>query len=909
MFLNRYLTTIAMAALFAGASIAIPSKPGLITYDNDGNPIEVRLIGDENSHIYISSDGYPLLRDAADVFHYAVKDANGEIIASMAKALNPSERDAATVAMLKSIDRESIMDIMTKAREERRANIRRTAAPRRISDESYLNSFPTKGSPKCLAILVEFQDVKFTVENPAGVFYDMLNKEGFDMADATGSVADYFKASSNGQFTPQFDVYGPVTLPQNMSYYGENYGDSDLRPYEMVPQACGLLDDKIDFTQYDTDGDGVIDNVYLFYAGYGEADGGPAASVWPHSWNLHDDLGFDYYFDGKLLNHYATSNELAGGFGTKLAGIGVFCHEFGHVMGLPDLYSTVYSSVFTPGNWSVMDHGSYNNDCRTPPTHTAYERYCFNWIDPEELTNPKNVTMYPMSQIGNYEDAYIIRTENPGEYYVLENRQQRGWDEFIPSHGMLVWHIEFVPDIWNLNIVNVGKQYIDIVEADNDPNSYTIEGDPFPGSANVTEFTDYTTPSMRSSLGNPLHAPITEIKEINGVISFMFKGGEDIFDPVVAHPAANIEAGAFDATWGKVSKSSGYLLSVYQKDRQGAKKYLNGYMRREVGDVDSFRVEGLEPLNDYYYVVQATNGRFYSSDSNEVHVATTEPTLDYLTPVALEATDVKAYGFTANWEEMELADSYTVSLYAVQLGEPYTFTTGFDDNLVPDNWKMTSCSFDSRTAYCITPPSLKMTVDGASLTTATYRDGIRSLDFWMRSNIDSDINQLLIEGYVKNEWVAISSVTEISTEWKEISIDDMPLGCTALRLTYTRNDSGNIFIDDLTVGYGGEYELLPISGKTDLAATAPSSYIFTDLQPETEYSYSVTAHNSRHSSHPSAMISVKTKSLAGMPEVGTGNATDAEYFNLQGLKVSRPAKGEIYLMRKDGKVRKVLYGL
>lgn len=904
--LNKYLILASLAGIMAVPAGAVPAKPGLLRYDNAGNPISVRLIGDERSHYFVSADGYVLMQTADGEFRYAVPDGKGGYRPSSMKALDAGERDGAAKQLLAGVDRDEMLRLVQAEDAVRRQKAAARHARRRVADESYLNSFPTKGSPKCLAILVEYQDVKFTVDNPRQMFSDMLNKEGFDHQGATGSILDYFKASSDGQFTPQFDVYGPVTLPQNMSYYGGNEGGNDLRPYEMVPHACGLLDDQIDFRDYDNDGDGVIDNVYIFYAGYGEADGGPESSVWPHSWNLNDDLGLEYYFDGKLLNHYATSNELSNGFGSNLAGIGVFCHEFSHVMGLPDLYSTVYTSAFTPGNWSLLDHGSYNNDCHTPPLHTAYERYCLGWIEPRVLDDPCNVTLYPVTQIGNYSDACIIRTEVPTEYYVLENRQQRGWDQYIPGHGMLVWHIDFVPDVWNLNIVNIEKQHIDIVEADNDPSPYTIEGDAFPGSANVTAFTDETVPSMKSWAGKALHAPITEIKEINGVITFMFKGGEDIFDPVKAHEASMVKAGGFTATWAKVTRASGYLLTVYTKGTSGRVDYVPGMMRLEVGDVDSYEVSGLTPSTDYYYVVQATNGRFYSSNSNEVNVKTLDPTLDYLTVEALSASDITADGFTARWNALDLAERYTVALYARQLGEPFLVKTGFDNTLMPDGWKTLACSFDSRAAYCIEAPSLRMTTDGASLTTSEYKDGVRTLSFWLRTNTEPNANYLLIEGLVAGEWVTVEELKALPEEWTQVNIDEFPLGCRAVRMTYVRPESGNLNIDDVVLGYGGDYELLPIAGKTAIEAGNATSLLIDGLEPESEYSYGVTAHNADFSSHESPLVQVRTAKASGIAALPADEA-ECEYYNLQGIRVMHPQPGEVYIVRRGARTAKIIY--
>lgn len=904
-FLNKILLTAVVGTLMVPA-FAIPSKPGLIRYASGDETVDVRLVGDEHSHYYLSEDGFVLLRDSRDIFHYAIEDAEGSIVSSGIRAQNSDKRSAETKKFLDGINKEEIVKaIQEKSLASRKLKLTERIKTR-VADESYLNTFPTLGSPKCVVILVEYQDVKFTFEDPRSLFNDMLNAEGFNFQGATGSVSDYFKASSNGQFTPQFDVYGPVTLPQNRSYYGGNEGGNDLRPYEMVPQACALLDNQIDFRQYDTDGDGVIDNVYLFYAGYGEADGGPESSVWPHSWNVHDDLGLEYYFDGKLLNHYATSNELANGYGTTLAGIGVFCHEFSHVMGLPDLYSTVYTSAFTPGDWSLLDHGSYNNECRTPPLHTAYERYCLGWIDPPILEDPANITMYPVTQIGNYGDAYIIKTDRQQEYYILENRQQRGWEQYIPGHGMLVWHIDFEPDMWILNIVNIEKQYIDIVEADNIQSSYTIEGDTFPGSANVTEFTDDTTPSMRSWSGKRLQSPITEIKEINGVISFMFKGGQDIFDPVVANEAAGITAGKFTASWNKVSKATSYLLSVYTKDSSGKPNYFNDMLRLEVGDVDSYEITGLTPSTKYYYTVQATNGRFYSSNSNEVSLTTHEPTLDYLKVNALTATDILSNGFTANWESLDLADRYTVGLYELKLGKPYEVTTGFDDTTVPSGWQILACSYDSRSAYSITPPSLRMTSDGATLTSSEYRDGVRELSFWLRSNTEPNANYLKVEGMVSGEWIDVEKIADIKDDWNFVSVSHFQGECKAIRLTFVRPESGNIYIDDLTLGYGGDLEYLLMEGKEALEAGNNTSLVISGLAPMSDYAYNVTAHDNQFHSLVSEMIKVKTTSPAGVETIGIDLSKPVEYYNLQGLKVENPVKGNVYIVKQGDISRKVM---
>ena len=396
----------------------------------------------------------------------------------------------------------------------------RQNAPRRTIQKA---TYPTTGVQKGLVILVEFADESFYIENPYEAFYDMLNKEGYSDYNGTGSARDYFIASSNGQFLPDFDVYGPVKLDKPMSYYGGNSGSYDRAPEEMIIEACQKLDDEIDFTEYDRNHDGQIDNVYVFYAGYGEATTGYEDTVWPHSWDIYDGAGIEVILDGVMLNHYACSNEID--LGEIMMGIGTFCHEFSHVLGLPDFYYPLNSNCFTLGPWAIMDYGNYNNDGRTPPYYTIYERYSLGWITPKELGDPEDITLRNISE----NVGYIIRTENEDEYFLFENRQQEGWDKYIPGHGMLIWHIDYDERLWELNKMNMepAHQRVDIIEADNKLTNKTRDGDPFPGTSNNTSFTDDTKPGMISWGRVRQEKPITDIREENGIIYFKVNGGSD----------------------------------------------------------------------------------------------------------------------------------------------------------------------------------------------------------------------------------------------------------------------------------------------------------------------------------------------------------------------------------------------
>ena len=231
---------------------------------------------------------------------------------------------------------------------------------------------PGHGSKHFLVLLVEFSDLKFTVQNPNDAFSRMLNSEGYSENGGTGSAADYFRDNSNGVFSPIFDVFGPVTLSGGFADYGGNDSDdSDKNPGGALVEACRKLDDSIDFSDYDLDGDGVIDNVFFYYAGHNEAEGD---CIWPHASAI---AGDDFVFDGVSLRTYACSSELRGANGSLMCGIGTFCHEFGHVLGLPDLYDVDYEengSADAVYAFSLMCSGSYNNSGRTPPYLGALER-------------------------------------------------------------------------------------------------------------------------------------------------------------------------------------------------------------------------------------------------------------------------------------------------------------------------------------------------------------------------------------------------------------------------------------------------------------------------------------------------------------------------------------------------------
>lgn len=524
------LTTFSAVMLLLAASIpahAVPAKGGVVTVVTaDGYKLDIILEGDEFFHYNVTPDGYLLIERDGNYF-YGDVDRQGCFVSSGIKAVNAPQRTAKAKEFLKSVDMDRVREAIV--RYSRMSPLRPVAG----TDNPFLlprspkamaadfgkpvdrglfpgSNFPTTGEPHVLVLLVQYTDVKFSVADPQDYYTRQLNEPGFSDDGATGSVADYFQASSRGIFRPKFDVYGPITLSENMSFYGRN--DSkykfDINPHLMSIEACIQLDPSVDFSIYDCNGDGYIDNAYVIYAGLAEASGGSPETVWPHASYVSARSSVPYIFDGVRLERYACSSEMGS---SGLDGIGSFCHEFGHVLGLPDVYSVTYTDAFTPYYWDVMDRGSYLNNSHTPASHSAFERYALGWIEPTEIVGYVEGKLAPIAS----GQAYIINTTRPGEYFLLENRQKEGWDSYIPSHGMLVWHIDYDNDVFAKNECNINPshQHIDIIEADNILDDETVAGDPFPGSQNVRELTADSTPALLMWDGSSPGCRITDITE------------------------------------------------------------------------------------------------------------------------------------------------------------------------------------------------------------------------------------------------------------------------------------------------------------------------------------------------------------------------------------------------------------
>ncbi|WP_295728941.1 M6 family metalloprotease domain-containing protein [uncultured Muribaculum sp.] len=828
----------ASLTLACAAAFAMPPRPGLVPVAQpDGSTVEAEIYGDGTWCVYVASDGMVL-----------EPDMSGALVPTGRSFSSPLRKAAALNAVSAS------------AREE----VRR------------VGSYPTKGKVKTLVILAAFADKPFVSENPAELMGRMISQHGFSDNGATGSVCDYFSDSSFGAFELDPTVVGPVVLPNGMAYYGAAVeGRPDVRPEEMIRDACALVDDEIDFKEFDLDEDGYIDNVYVFYPGYSQADGAAINTIWPHSgfaWaKLHAE------FDGVRLDRYACSNEIDMST-NKLVGIGTFCHEFSHVLGLPDLYATDYSNEEHPGTWSIMASGGRNNNGHTPPLFSAYERYALGWIEPEELAaSEKEYSIAP-----GVNKAFMVPASSENEYYLIENRQRSGWDAYLPGHGLLVWHIDYDEAAWKQNTVNnnASHQRIDLVEADRNSSSATRSGDSFPGAADVRELS-----LMKTWSGSALDAGLFNIREgSDGTVVFHVAHTGNMLDTPEINGVGEISPVSFMVGWNPVPEATGYVLDVYTKVRQGSvvsKVYVDGYRIYMTGDATSADVTGLTPSTEYFCVVRAMGGGRVSHYSAENAVTTLEPDFRSSVMQAASCTEVTSSGFTANWDALAGATGYMLTVSEVSEQSPSVQINDFADGIMtPDGWGVTpGCTTGSFTGYYGSmAPGLSMASDGASVQSPLSHDMITSLSFWYRGIKADDSHAIEVSGYDGREWRTLAEITSLvsdkagATVVVESEFADMP--CYSTRIKFRKPvTKGTLVIDDIKVAHTGilAQPLLPYDG-IDVGNVL--SFKVDGLKPSTLYQYSVTATDGVFTSVPSLPRMVRTMAESGIWETETGNGSE-----------------------------------
>ena len=519
--IKRLLTLLMAVGCMVFGAKSIPAEPTPIKIvQPDGKELTLKLIGDEFANITITTDGYALAyNNNSGAWEYAKALESGGYEATGITAHDPAHRTAKEANYVKEFG--EIGDLR-KAGGSGQSELR--------NDFQQLRSTGSEKAPLFdyskflgLIILVEYNDCPFSRSDVREIFDQIANKENFDgfmstgqnpeKIKYTGSVRDYYYDNSGGMFSPRFDVVGPVKIDYSMTY-----AQKRSRARVLVNAALQAADSIVDFTKYDSNNDGKVDVVYLIFSGGGSNfSGNDQSLIWPHSASI---LGQSY--DGMSFGRYACSTELYGAPANKIIdGIGTICHEFSHTLGLKDLYDTDFAGSGGESNhperWSVMSGGVYNNYARTPTGYTIFERSELGFAKPLEIPVTKGIKLQPLN-ISN--SGFIIHSTFEKEYFLLENRQKVKWDRYLPGHGMMIYRVDKSNmTMWIVNRVNCdpAHNYFEIVRANPKYTSNTTivasAGDPFPGSGNVTSISGESTPGLRTWIGMPTSAELTNIAE------------------------------------------------------------------------------------------------------------------------------------------------------------------------------------------------------------------------------------------------------------------------------------------------------------------------------------------------------------------------------------------------------------
>lgn len=603
---------------------AVPAYPGLITVSQpDGSEIQIKLKGDENRNWATTVDGYVLLRNERNYWTFARQDDTGKLVASDVIYRN-NTGDAVKNDVVKGFKYNNGQIIETK---QQQTNVLSTEQ----SDLQVEGTFPAKGKNKLLMLMLNYSDTEPTYTQEQ--FSDLMNKEGYS---SIGSFRDFYLENSYGQLDITTTVTRWVTLPYAKSYYGSD------RAIEMIQHGLNILDEELDLSEFDNDGDGILDGLAVIHQGAGQEYTGAADDIWSHSSVIY---GMSY--DGIQVRRYTIEPELLGKTG-KMSTIGVICHEFGHNLGAPDFYDTDYSGnggdYSGTGLWDLMGSGAWNGTSGDRPAHiNMWQKIQLGWVNPIILESTQQVTSMPAAC--NNAVAYRFDTTVPGEYFIMENRQQEGaFDQAIPGHGLIIYHANesmirsSVADN-TLNVTYPQAMYPLCASAGCDPSSYVSSyGDvnsasaPFPGTQNVTVLNDVSLPSTRSISGRYSYKALTNISEDkDGIISFNFTSEETPESPI--NLTATADRGIVTLKWEMPESASDKVMyyNVYRNDENIAFTQMNSFTDRGIEN---------ETLVTYYVDAAYSNGLVspYTSVSIRIPSNIVEEIVPTVNETAVELT-------------------------------------------------------------------------------------------------------------------------------------------------------------------------------------------------------------------------------------------------------------------------------
>ena len=523
-----FVTVLVILWLLPGKTWAVPAYPyKVVVATADGKTAEIFMQGDENYKFATTVDGFTLLSDASG-WWYATTDAEGSVVKSDFP-LMAADDETDALRVFKASCPKGLLPTISNA----------TAGSRGMTENRAAAHSPITGERRALVVLMQFRDLTFKKTNAE--FTRLFNDIDYHENNATGSVRDFYRYASEGQLDYVSDIYGPYTAKNDMNYYGANTanGGNDAHAVELCVEAMCSLPHDIDYSAYDNNGDGLIDNVHIIFAGYGEEAGGPANAIWsheyPHRISLRNEIGYS-------LAGYSCSPELRGNTGERISRIGVVCHELGHALGAMDYYDTNYDtggSYEGTGKWDIMASGSWNDDGRTPPNFNPYVRSeVFGWNEQILLDVEETVSIAVAASAADTPTAvYRINTGSDGDYFLLENRQQEGFDAALPGKGLMVYHVHpKLSRYLGTNTINAShpQTFYPVCAAGSNPNdkqygNINSAGCPFPGSKSVRTFTPTSSPAALAWNGSAANVSLTSITQAaDGNILISTKPGADI---------------------------------------------------------------------------------------------------------------------------------------------------------------------------------------------------------------------------------------------------------------------------------------------------------------------------------------------------------------------------------------------
>lgn len=504
-------------------------------------------------------------------------------------------------------------------------------SPRRVGLGTQANA-PMKalGTKRIPVVLVSFADKSFTAADGTAegvkAFYDKfcngtMNGKLYTGHGSHGAIRDYFVEQSDSAFLPEFTVIGPVTLSKGYAEYGRNSGNRKDIGFDNFRSESIKLAQQVytgSWTDFDNDNNGTVDMIFFIFAGLGESNGGDADCIWPKESTASVTIGGTVYSCSAVTCEArpATYDEEGNPLTIKTDGVGVFIHEFSHALGLPDFYDT-NNKAFGMDLWSVMDYGEYGNNGYNPGNYTAYERDFMGWRRLIDLEEPciLNIPCFADGGFG----YRIYNSANRNEYYIIENRQPKGWDDVVGKmgHGLQVTHVDYEATRWANNTVNTDpdRQRMTIIAANNTyagTNSATsgkewretLAGNLYPGSALNYSLTDTSIPAARVYTGGLLSKPLNHIVEnADQTVTVYFRTHGQLAAPAV-NDAEDIQMNSFKASWQSVENATRYVCELYQEDilvqRDTLETTSMAYMELQPSTLLKYRVQALADQPEDY---------------------------------------------------------------------------------------------------------------------------------------------------------------------------------------------------------------------------------------------------------------------------------------------------------------------